>query len=356
MLRKLRQTIVDSGNTRVARRNDRGTALVLALSLLAIFGILGSAYVRYMSLELVKSDIQVREARAEHLASAGVQIALEGLRQEVLNADRYNVRGVTNAFDLTTYEGINVGDGGVTATELGAPTEPDAKAEPRLAEAKVTIYDESCRINVNHAPAGVLQRALNIDANTARAVASSVPAGATGPDSKWMLALDELVGPSRLTQDQFNAVDRSKLTVFSVLDHRNPVGHFNVNEAEPVALAAMLNVTEEQATQIKAKGPFSSITTFGEAVTAVTGAPFTGGEAAPALGLTSRCFRIVSEGRYAKFYDSAAYASAAPGEKSQYLSKPATGYVEAVVLFHDDGSHEVLYWSTSRESAATGTT
>lgn len=351
-----RPSMVDQSDLGLARRNDRGTALVLALSLLAIFGILGSVYVRYMSLEVVTTDMQVRKARAEHLASAGVEIALEGLRQEILNPDRYNVRGATTAFNFTTYEGIGVGDAGVAATELGVAAEADAKPEPRLAVANVTIYDESSRINVNHAPAGVLQRALKVDANTARAVASSVPAGATGPKSQWLLGLDELVAQNRLTQEQFDALDPSELTVFSVLDHNNPVGHFNVNEAGPAALAAMLNVSEEQATQIKAKAPFTSMEAFGAAVAAVTGLPFTGGEAASALGLKSRCFRIVSESRYAKLYDPAAYEAAEGEQKEKYLRNRAAGRVEAVVLFHDDGSHDVLFWSGSREMVGAGPT
>lgn len=351
-----RRTTDSRSNAGCAPRNNRGTALVLALSMLAIFGILVTYFVGYMNLELVETDMAVRNARAEHLAAAGVQIALEGLRQEVLDPTRYNNRGVTTAFDFTSYNGINVDDEGVKASELGAPETPSAKPQSRLAVARVTIYDESSRINVNHAPAGVLERALKVDPNTARAIATSVPAGATVPDGQWLLALDELVGPNRLTQAQFDALDPAQLTVHSVVDHANPIGHFNVNEAAPVVLAAMLGLSEEQATQIKAKGPFTSLEAFGQAVTAVTGLPFTGGEAGPALGLKSRCFRVISESRYAKIYDQAAYEGAEPAQKGQYLRNSASGRVEAVVLFQDDGTHEVLQWNTGRELTGAGTT
>ena len=351
-----RRNSVAPGAAGPARHDERGTALVLALSLLTIFGILVTYFVGYMNLELRETNLGVRQARADHLAVAGVQVALEGLRQEVLYPDRGNIRGEARSFEFTTYNGIAVDDGGTSAAVLGAPETPDGRLQPRLAMAEVIIFDESSRVNVNHAPAGVLQRILKVDASTARAVASSVPAGATAPGGQWLLGLDELISPSRLTPAQFAALDPAQLTVFSVADHGQPVGHFNVNEAAPEVLAAMIDVTEEQATQIKGQGPFASLEAFGGAVTAVTGLPFTGGEAAPALGLKSRCFRIISEGRYATVYDEAAYAGADASQKRQYLRNSASRRVEAVVQFNDDGAYEVLHWNADRELAGAGPT
>lgn len=331
--------------------------MVLALSLLAIFGILGTAYVGYMNLSLMETDMGVRTARADQLAVAGVQIALEGLRQEVLNPNRYNIRGETARFELSTYHGIEPAEGGgVIATSLGLAEDPDGSIQPRLAMANVTIYDESARININHAPASVLQRALKVDVNTARQVASSVPAAGSGPDSKWFLALDELIHPALLTQEQFDALDLAQLTVHSVGDHTKPTGYFNVNEASPTALAAVLNVTEEQAIQIKAKAGdgagFTSMQAFNDAVAEVTGSPFSGAETKDALALESRCFRVVSEGRYAKILDQAAYDAAEADQKSTYVRPGGAGRVEAVFLFGDDGSYEVLHWSTDRDVTA----
>jgi DNA uptake protein ComE-like DNA-binding protein len=327
-------------HTSVSRNRQRGAALVLALSMLAIFGILGTCYLRYMNSEIMETDFDLRLKRAEHLAGAGVQVALEGLRQEVLNPNFTTRKGEMAEFEFDTFGNIDHTESGIAASrELGLP---------RLAVSRVTIIDESSKLNLNYAPADVLQRLLKLDAATALAIASSVPPA--GQPGNRILALDELVTRKLLTQEQFDAsVNPTQLTTFSVADGAAPSGYFNVNGASPAVLAAVLNVSEEQAAQVAAKGPFASLGALTEAVSSVVGSPFTGVDSNAALGLKSRCFRIISEGRYAKILDEAAFLDASDSQRERFLSNSATKQIEAVVLFHDDGSHEVLHWSTGRE-------
>ncbi len=326
-------------------RDERGAALIFALSMLAIFGFMGVAYVKYMSLNLVESDLDLRKARARQLAVSGIQIAASGLRQEVLSANHKVPRNAPASFDLATYNSISHGDEGIVAEPMNVT---------RVARATVTVYDEGGRVNLNHAPASALQKMLGVDGDTARNITANVPRGAQGPDARWFLTTDELLSRGLLTKAQYDLIVPDTLSTVSVVDHANPAGHFDVNGAEPLALSAMLNLTLEQAQQVKSKGPFASMEALGQAVAAVTGASAEAVTGDPSLGLKSRCFRVVSEGFYAKALDSERYeAAATEEEKNQLLTNRTTSTVEAVLQFNDDGTFEVLYWNASPEDNTT---
>lgn len=328
------------------RRDERGAALIFALSFLAIFAFMGAAYVQYMSLSLVESDLDLRIARARQLAASGVQIAAAGLRQEVLSTNHEVPKGVSTPFDLPTYNGVSHGEEGISVQPMNVT---------RVARSTITIYDESGRVNLNHAPASALQKLLGVDGDTARNIAASVPRGIQGPDARWFLSIDELVTRGLLTPDQYVLAVPNSLTTLSVLDHANPAGHFNVNGADPSALAAMLNLSVEQAQQVKAKGPFASIDALNQAIATVTGAPADAAASDPALGLKSRCFRVVSEGFYARVSDQSRYDAAATQEdKDKLLTNRTTSVVEAVLLFQDDGTYEIIYWNANPSSVETG--
>lgn len=333
-------------NTRLvpakSRRDERGAALIFALSLLAIFGIMGVAYVDYMNTNLLESDLELRKARARLLAVSGVHIAAANLREEVLSANHPVAKGVSASFELPTFNGVTHGEDGISVEPMNMT---------RVARTTITIFDENGRVNLNHAPASALQKLLGVDGDTARTIAGSVPRGAQGPDARWFLTRDELLTRGLLTKAQYEESAGVPLTTVTVMDHANPSGYFNVNGAEPNALAAMLNLTLEQAQQVKAKGPFASLDALSQAITAVTGAP---AESAsdPALGLKSRCFRVVSEGFYARAGDQVGYdAATTPEEKEKLLVKRITSTVEAVLLFQDDGTYEIIDWSASPGSA-----
>lgn len=320
--------------------NERGAALIFALSMLAIFGFMGVAYVKYMSLNLVESDLDLRKARARQLAVSGIQIAASGLRQEVLSANHIVPRNTPASFDLATYNSITHGDEGIVAEPMNVT---------RVARTTVAVYDEGGRVNLNHAPASALQKLLGVDGDTARNIAASVRGG-QGPVAQWFLNTDELLSRGLLTREQYELIAPEVFSTTSVVDHANPAGHFNVNGAEPAALSAMLNLTLEQAQQIKSKGPFASMEALGQAVAAVTGAPAEAIAADTALSLKARCFRVVSEGFYAKALDSERYEAAATAEeKDRLLTNRTTSTVEAVLQFNDDGTYEVIYWNASPE-------
>lgn len=331
-------------HTRRKCRNDRGAALIFALSLLAIFGFLGAAYVGYMNLNLVESDLDLRKARARHLAAAGIEIAAAGLRQEVLTPSHAAMtRGVPVTFELPTYDGIGHGDAGIEPREMNVT---------RVARTTISVTDEGARVNLNHAPASALQKMLGVDGDTARNIAASVPRGAQGADARWFMAVDELLGRGLLTKAQYDLIVPEALTTQSVVDNANPAGHFNVNGADAAALAAMLNLTADQAAQIKEKGPFASMEALGQAVAAVTGAPADAVTADPLLGLKARCFRVVAEGFYARAADQVTYdAAATPEDKEALLTNRTTSRVEAVLQFQDDGTYEIIYWNASPDDA-----
>lgn len=321
------------------RRGDRGAALIFALSLLAIFGVMGVAYVGYMSNSLSESDLDLRAARARLLATSGVHIAAADLRQEVLSANHHVPRGVPASIELPTYNGVSDSDGGIQVEPMNMT---------RVARTTFTVYDENGRVNLNHAPASALQKLLGVDGDTARNIAASVPRGAQGPDPRWFLSCDELLTRGLLTPAQYKLAVPESLSTVSVIDHANPAGHFNVNGAEPAALAAMLNLTVEQAQQVNSKGPFASLEALGQAIASVTGAPAEAAASDPALGLKSRCFRVVSQGFYARAVDQVRYdAAATPEEKEKLLTRRTVRTVEAVLLFQDDGTYEVISWNAN---------
>lgn len=331
-------------------RGNRGAALIFALSMLAIFAVIGAAYVQFMNLALVESDMELRAARARELAAAGVQIAAAALREEILIPNHGVKKGEASSFELPTYEGVTDGDEGIKTRPMNMT---------RVARTTVTVFDENGRVNLNHAPASALQKLLGVDGDTARNIAASVPRGVQGPDARWFLSRDELVTRGLLTPAQYELVVPEALTTVSVVDHANPAGHFNVNGAEPAALAAMLNLTLEQAQQVKAKGPFASLEALGQAITAITGAPADAAASDPSLGLKSHCFRVVSEGFYARAAEQQHYDAAATAEeKEKLLTNRTTSVVEAVLQFKDDGTYDVIYWNLNPmpENPASGAT
>ncbi len=69
------------------RAHASGVALFLAISLLALFSVLGASYMRFMSIELDDSDMRIRQMRARQYAAAGVNSAAGNIAAS-LAADR----------------------------------------------------------------------------------------------------------------------------------------------------------------------------------------------------------------------------------------------------------------------------
>ncbi len=332
---------------RPSAHGQRGTALLFAIVLLAVFSALGMAYVRYMELELDKSNLELREKRARQLSTAGVEIAAASLQQFVLNPEKRPI-GFDEPYhiELPTYRGVTTGEEAIVAEEMGAP---------RLAGVNVTIVDESGKVNVNHAPASILQRVMGISGDAARTIAASVPRAGSAEGASWLLELDELSSRGLLKDTEFDPATASDLlTTYSVLDNDSPAGFLNINVAEPAVFEAVLDLSPEQASQVKAKGPFLTAAALAQAIAEVRTVPGEAVTVDSSVGFQSRCFRIICEGRYARFVDEANYRTANAVEKRKYLMNVSVNRVEAVLLFAPDGSYEVIQWNVDIDVAEDG--
>ncbi|MFM1920087.1 MAG: Type secretion system protein [Candidatus Hydrogenedentota bacterium] len=320
----------------------RGAALILALTLLTVFAVLGTSFVVSMSLELDASRLDLRELRAAHLAEAGIHAAIGELSravQEGRQAD-FLAQG-TRTYEFPAYKGV--------MTEQGYALE----RAPRISFAEVVILDESGKLNLNHAPASMLRLLLNVDGPTARKISSSLPFPALfSPDvntgRRWLAGPDELLSRGLLTPEQFDALDLSLFTTYSVGTTSKPERFLNVNAAPPEVLAALLDIPVELARQATVRRPFNSLADLesvsGKAADTFNIKPRASAPTSlpPELALDSRCFRLKAKATF--------------GLEEQGTARRSTRHVEAVVVFDGEGGHEITYWSTDNaEDAATVT-
>lgn len=75
----MKRTIQNTDGSGQVRRADGGVALIIAISFLGLFSLLGASYVRYMSLELESCNVMIRDERARLYAGAGVRSAISAL-------------------------------------------------------------------------------------------------------------------------------------------------------------------------------------------------------------------------------------------------------------------------------------
>jgi len=321
---------------RVPPCGRRGAALLFAISMLALFSALGMIYVRYMELELADTSRELREKRARQLAMASLESAAADLRQHILApAQRTLSLGVPYQIELPTYRSIYMGESGIVVEEMPSP---------RLAAATYTIFDESGKVNINHAPASVLQKVLGVPGETARQIAASVPRAGQGSGGTWFLHLDDLAARG-LAEGVDMAAASQWVTPYSVVEHGKAQDYLNINAAELPVLAAVLDLSPEQVAQVKSKGPFSSAEALRAAVAEARGVPAESLSTDASIGFQSRCFRVVCEGRYARIIDEDRYRQASAEEKRGFLMDVAISRVEAVLLFDPDGNYEVIHWN-----------
>jgi type II secretory pathway component PulK len=322
----------------------RGAALLLAISMLAIFSALGMFYLRYMELELADSSFELRKKRARQLAIAGVETAAARLQQSLLHPETAQlVYGSPHDVDFPTYTRISEGDAGILAEETLAR---------RLAEATFTVHSESDKVNINHAPASVLEKLMGVSGDTAREVVAAVPRNSGSANKRWFLELDELVTRGLIPQDVYDEADlASTLTTYSVVDHANAVGYLDANTAAPEVLAAYLGISTEQVAQLIPKRPFKEVGALARSVAEVRGVPADSVVPDAGLGFSSRCFRVVCQGRYARMLvDREEYDKASRDEKRGLLMNRAVKRVEAVLLFASDfKSFEIIHWDVEAD-------
>jgi len=329
----------------MARRDakqQRGAALVFAISLLAIFSVLGTAYVVSMATELESADLRIREARAAHLAEAGLHAAIGDLGLAVRESRQRSLLG-ESTYQFPAYKGVYTGD-----RVLLERTE-------RVSMATVSVLDESGKANLNHVPVSVMQLLLGIDGQTARLIATSLPgrpffAGENPDQRRWLHGADELGLRGWLPEDAARAIDPALVTMFSVSpDDPRPSRYLNVNTAPAEVLAAVLDIPVDDARQVMLRRPFQSIQELEEAAGKSAGefnikaGPDETGGLPRALAFESRAFRLVSEGVFGT---------------SERGSDQSKARVEAVVVFDGDGAYQITYWNAgsapeTMEAAAT---
>jgi type II secretory pathway component PulK len=270
------------------RRDAEGLALVTALGLLALFAVLGMAWVDYMALEQREARLDVEAARARVLARAGLQAARGAVEAAIADGTLGEFLDTEHTIEFPAYQ--DTGDGIVEDANYRG-------------EAKVRVADECARININFAPTAVLMKALGISGAKARQIRKSLPVpGKDGGKGRWFASVDELVTRGFLTEQQFAALNKEILTVDSVPDARKPVGFINVNTAPAEVLEAVLGVSPEVAEQVVAKRPFSSLAELSaaagkDASTFLVKLDADDPNSLPKeLAFESRCFRVVSRG------------------------------------------------------------
>lgn len=289
-----------------------GVALIVALALLALFALLGTAYVSFMTIEYDAARYEVLDVRARTYAEAGITAVVGELRSAV-NQD---------LLPKTNYT--------ITLSELRHDGSMDSIT------IEVSVEDELRLLNANHLPREVLE-ALDLERSAIRGFKTTLPRSDSSGDSgrSWMASAEELPGRLGLDAGQ-ELINSAEFTVYGVADQQNPAAYLNLNSMNPKALAAILNLTADEAESLAAQRPFAS---WSDVVAKSKKEPSSynvhaadfGSEAMPEiLTLQSRCFRLKSTVRL---------RPNASGQRT--LSKG----VEAVVLIHEDGTYSMPYWS-----------
>ncbi|HPO12093.1 MAG TPA: type II secretion system protein GspK [Candidatus Hydrogenedentes bacterium] len=316
-------------------RTKRGAALLIAISMLGLFTVLGMVYVRHMNIEIDQANMTVNETRTQNAAVAGIEAALGDLQRALLEKQLTQAMTKPLTYPLNTYKAIRGPEGLALDTQ-----------ENRTLVATVSITDESGKINLNHAPASVLQAILNVDGTTARNITGSLPRGGARPEGlpeqQWFVSIEDLRSRNLLTPEQFAAVNPAFITTFTVADHAAPAGFLNINAAPVEVLAAIVDLPVETVRTFENRRPFSSLATLGTAAgkdpATFNYKPDPNDPAAlpAALAFESRCFRLSCE----------AVFCAIEGKNERPLAK---AHAEAVALFTPDcNGYQLVYWNTQQ--------
>jgi type II secretory pathway component PulK len=297
--------------TRRHRTNgsEAGVALIAALSMLILFALLGAAYVTYMSGEFDRTRYEVQTLHARQLAHAGIQAAIGELHRAL---ERGETPPAAYAFRLPVY---------------------DQQREPEFHEVTVAVSDEAARINLNFAPREVLE-AIGLDRAQIRELKRAMPRedGSEAGARRWLLSVADLRQRGYVNAAGYTALDPAMLTVYSS-DPRNPAGYINLNSASPAVLAAVLNVSPEDAEAIAQKRPFTS---WDDAVQKIGRGPETfniqpdeAGAMPQDFALSSRSYRLTSE------------AALTMGRGARRIRHT----IEAVVHLDQEGGYAARYWN-----------
>lgn len=298
------------------RNAARGAALISALSMLLLLTMLGTAYVGYMSLEQQESRLSVQSSRARYLADAGIYAAI-GELQAAIRDNR--VPETEYTFDVPLYMSVR----------------GELQREPQ--SVTVRVSDESALININHVERAVLE-ALGVPRPAARRIRNelSAAAGSAGIQN-WFANVQGLRTRGFVSGKDLARIKTDLMTVYTAADPEDPRNYININSAPPAVLAALFNLSEEEALGVAEKRPFRS---WSDAVEKIGKDPAQYNVIANAepnrampveLALSSRCFRLISTANLQNAFTT---------------RRGMTKGVEAVVLLSDDGQdYEFRFWS-----------
>ncbi|GMV98862.1 MAG: hypothetical protein AMXMBFR84_00020 [Candidatus Hydrogenedentota bacterium] len=312
----------------------RGAALLVALAMVGLFSLLGTAWVRFALIDSDESKLRLDRVQARHIAESGVQGAIADLQAALANGGSADgLLTATREYPISIYRAADGTDA------------PPVVDESRSAVASVSILDESARINLNFAPPAVLSRILNVSGETARQIRRALPDAAG--EGLWLSHVDELLTRNLIDGPSFEKINPDLLTVYTAADTAAPQGYINVNSASREVLEAVLDVPSETATRVMAARPLTSL----EQLAALAGkdpSTFgvrmendTPGAMPRALSLTSRCYRIRSEGVFNSI------------DLDGTASTLGAVTVEAVVLLPEGSAPRIMYWNaTARQNVA----
>lgn len=227
-----------------------GVALIIAISLLGIFSLLGMYYVRSSELELKKVGLLLDELRIRKFTQAGLNEVLaeiekrwaNGTIDDLLKRGEYEIR-------IPYYTFVNVGEG---KQEL-------SPSETIKVSVKVKILDESGKVNINLAPASVIQKILGVDGETARNLKSSLDPQSGG---RYLYVLDEIFERGiSLDNESMERVYKT-LSTWNAGDISNPIPYLNLNEASSEVLKALFNLNDIEVEKAISGKPYDSIESF----------------------------------------------------------------------------------------------
>jgi type II secretory pathway component PulK len=296
-----------------SKNNAQGVALVTALGLLLLFAMLGTAYVRYMSVELDEARYELLDVRAEQLSEAAIMAAIGEIESALKRGETPKAR---YAINLPLY--YHRQDG----------------VEPFDQTITVQVKDESSRININHASPELLE-AIGIQASTAQKIMQSLPSQGNSSDARWFNSVDELRTRGFLDGPEYGSLSRESLTVYSA-DHDNASGFINLNSVSTTVLSFLFNIEPEEAGVLASKRPFTSwedvLTKIGREPSTfnVGNIPYGSREKPKELAFQSRSFRLVSDGTIKNVLGTI---------NGLYCS------TEAVLLIDEDHNSSLRFWN-----------
>jgi len=291
-----------------SRYRKSGVALMAAVALLAIFSMLGVSYLRFMSIENERSRWQGRIVRADTLADDYLRVAIHELNTLVANGGPIP--------DTLEFPPVPVFVGGRDG--------PDSlvDSESLRGEIRVTIADEAARLDINRVSSAMIEAATGLSAEKAERIFESTRAP-IGQDTESVRlpvrTLEELTTRGLLDEAEVMALPREHLTVFS-----GPGPFLNANTMPIELLAAVLGLDGDAAEAIAAARPFESREALRDALGPDAGLP-------PALGVDSRCYRLICE------------VTLTQPTGDEAWRPVRTHRLEAVVALQSDGPR-ALYW------------